>query len=380
MAFVAGPRQVGKTTTCRGLAPDLAYLSWDDETDRALITAGASRVAQHLELRRLRERRPIAVFDELHKYRRWKTFLKGLFDKYERALRIVVTGSARLDVYRRGGDSLMGRYFLYHMHPLTVGELLRPSTIPTLVSHPEKLSAEEANKLWAFGGFPEPFTRADKRFLTRWRGLRRSQLVREDLRDLTRIQEIDQLELLVRVLEDSSSMQVSYTALARQANVSVDTARRWIASLTSLHHGFLVRPWYRNVKKSLRKEPKYYLRDWSGVADPGARAETYIACHLYKAVETWQDLGLGSFSLHYLRDKTKREVDFLVVRDEKPWFLAEVKSSDVRLSPTLAYFQNQLAAPHAFQVVLNLPYVDRNAFDEHGPVIVPAATFLSQLP
>ena len=378
MAFVTGPRQVGKTTTCRGLGPDVLYLNWDDEADRALITAGVARVAQHLELQRLREHRPIAVFDELHKYRRWKTFLKGLFDKHERALRIVVTGS--LDVYRRGGDSLMGRYFLYRMHPLTVGELLRPSTIPNLVSHPEKLSTEETNKLWAFGGFPEPFARADKRFLTRWRGLRRSQLVREDLRDLTRIQEIDQLELLVRVLEDSSSMQVSYTALARQANVSVDTARRWIASLTSLHHGFLVRPWYRNVKKSLRKEPKYYLRDWSGVADPGARAETYIACHLYKAVETWQDLGLGSFSLHYLRDKTKREVDFLVVRDEKPWFLAEVKSSDVRLSPTLAYFQNQLAAPHAFQVVLSLPYVDRDAFDEHEPVVVPAATLLSQLP
>jgi predicted AAA+ superfamily ATPase len=163
-------------------------------------------------------------------------------------------------------------------------------------------------------------------------------------------------------------------------NVSVDTVRRWLTTLTHLHHGFVVRPWFRNVKKSLRKEPRYYLRDWSGIDDPGARAETYVACHLFKAVQTWQDLGLGEFALHYLRDKMKREVDFVVIRDGQPWFLVEVKQSETRLSPQLEYFQRQLHASHAFQVVLDLPYVQKDPFTLREPVVVPAATLLSQLP
>lgn len=380
MAFVAGPRQVGKTTTCRALRPEPAYLSWDDQDDRRIIVAGPAEVATHLGLSQLRSEKRIVVFDELHKYRRWKTFLKGLFDKHAADLSIIVTGSARLDVYRRGGDSLMGRYFLYHMHPLTVGELVRPGVEPDLISEPVALDENLWRRLEDHGGFPEPFERDHARFTRRWRVLRRQQLVREDLRDLTRIQEVDQLALLVDVLEKQSSAQIGYSSLAQQINVSVDTVRRWMKTLTYLHHGFLVRPWYRNVRKSLRKEPKYYLRDWSGIVDAGARAETLVACHLFKAVQLWQDLGLGEFSLHYLRDKLKREVDFLVVRDGEPWILAEVKQSDTRLTPNLRHFQAQLRAPHAFQIVLEMPYVQADPFDHHDPVVVPAATFLSQLP
>jgi hypothetical protein len=135
----------------------------------------------------------------------------------------------------------------------------------------------------------------------------------------------------------------------------------------------------RNVAKALRKEPKWFQRDWSGVADDGARAETLVACHLLKAVEGWTDLGFGDFELRYLRDKQKREVDFLVVRDRKPWFLVEVKQKDTTLSPSLAYFQSQTKAPHAFQVVLDLPYEAADCFQVKHPVVVPAKTFLSQL-
>ena len=380
MAFVTGPRQVGKTTTCRALVPDAVYFNWDDEADRRLITSGVGAIAKRLQLERLRRGGRVVIFDELHKYRRWKLLLKGLFDKHAEQLRIIVTGNARLDVYRRGGDSLMGRYFLYHMHPLSVGELVRPDLLPELIHPPRRLSPAKLRALWTHGGYPEPFTRADKRFSTRWQNLRTQQLVREDLRDLTRIQELDQLELLVHVLDQHSSLQVSYTALAQQVNVSVDTIRRWLTTLTALHHGFLVRPWFRNVKKSLRKEPKYYLRDWSRISEPGARAETYVACHLLKAVQTWQDVGLGTFALHYLRDKAKRGVDFVVVRDGEPWFLVEVKASDTTLGPGLHYFQEQLNADHAFQLVVDLPFVDADAFSRHDPTVVSASAFLSQLP
>jgi len=127
------------------------------------------------------------------------------------------------------------------------------------------------------------------------------------------------------------------------------------------------------------KEPKWFLRDWSGLADEGARAETFVACHLLKAVEGWTDLGFGEFELRYLRDKMKREVDFLVLRDRRPWFLVEAKLNETALSPALAHFQAQTKAAHAFQVVLGLPFEPVDCFSANGPAVVPARTFLSQL-
>ena len=381
MIFVSGPRQVGKTTTCRRLDKDHYYLNWDDQDDRRLILRGPHAVTENLELERLKTHPTrIVVFDEIHKYRRWKTFLKGLFDKRSDRLRIVVTGSARLDVYKRGGDSLMGRYLLYRMHPLSVGELIFANVSDEVVRSPRTLAAKKFDALYKYGGYPEPFSKRDLRFSRRWQKLRTHQLLREDIRDLTQIQDVAQLEILLTLLTERSSTQLSYSGLSREIHVSVDTVRRWIATLSSLHHGFLIRPWFRNVTKSLRKEPKWYLRDWSGIREPGQRAETFVACHLLKAVETWVDLGLGAYELRYLRDKEKREVDFVVIRDNEPWFLVEVKYKDESLSPALHYFQKQTGARHAFQVVLSSAYVAADCFRETAPCIVPVRTLLSQLP
>lgn len=104
-----------------------------------------------------------------------------------------------------------------------------------------------------------------------------------------------------------------------------------------------------------------------------------VACHLLKAVEFWTDMGLGDFELRDLRDKLQREVDFLVVRDRKPWLLVEVKASDASLSPALLHFQKQVHAPHALQVVMDLPHDDVDFRTAQRPVVVPARTFLSQL-
>ena len=227
---------------------------------------------------------------------------------------------------------------------------------------------------------PEPFLKRDVRFTRRWSSLRRHQLLREDLRDLTRIQELSQIEALVHVLLERSGDQLVYSSLARQVQVAQETIRRWIETLCGFHLGFLLRPWFNNVSKSLRKEPKWFLRDWSSISDEGKRAETFIACHLLKAVEGWTDLGLGEFQLAYLRDKLGREVDFVVVRDGKPWMLVEVKQADERLSASLAYYQGQTQAPLAFQVVLEADYVEADCFAKpRGPLVVPAKTFLSQL-
>ena len=380
MAMISGPRQVGKTTTCRLLAD--AYLNWDNGDDRALILKGPSAVAEKLELQRLKASPPTILFDELHKFAKWKRFLKGFFDTYAERVRVLVTGSSRMDVYRRGGDSLMGRYFLYHMHPFTVAEAVRQD-LPDpdrIVRDPRPISQEDFAALWTHGGYPEPFVKRDIRFTRRWRTLRMHQLLREDVRDMTQIQQLGQLEALAALLSARSGCQLVYSSLATEVQTSVDTIRRWIATLCHLQMGFLVRPWYRNVSRSLRKEPKWFLRDWSGIDDPGARAETFIACHLLKAVEGWTDLGLGAFDLGYLRDKEQREVDFVVARDGKPWFLVEVKSSDDQISPALKYYRGQLGEPFAFQVLIEADFVKADCFaHSRQPLAVPARTFLSQL-
>ena len=380
MAFVSGPRQVGKTTTCLRHAD--AYVNWDNVDDRERILAGPSRLAARLGADRLSNPPPVALFDELHKFPRWKPFLKGMYDTYADRLRIIVTGSSRLDIYRRGGDSLMGRYFAYRMHPFSVAETLcRDLPDPDrIVRPPRRVEPIEFDALWTHGGYPEPFLKRDRRFSRRWRSLRLRQLVREDVRDLTRVQQIDQMEVLVRQLSHGPGRQLVFGTLARETRVSVDTVRRWVAALCDFHLGFLIRPWYRNVVRSLRKEPKWYLRDWADVEDAGARSETFVACHLLKAVEGWNDMGLGRFELGYLRDKDKREVDFVVVRDGAPWFLAEVKHRETRLSPALAHYQQQIGAPFAFQVVVDADYVDADCFAAPGPpLVVPARTLLSQL-
>jgi predicted AAA+ superfamily ATPase len=377
MAFVTGPRQVGKTTTCRGLAD--SYLSWDNRDDRRKIQAGPAAVAEDLGLDVLRAGPRIVALDELHKFGRWKNFLKGLFDTYEARVRLLVTGSSRLDVFRRGGDSLMGRYFLFRMHPLSIAERIRQDVPAQPIQPPAKLAQRDFDALWTYGGYPEPFVTRTRAFHVRWRDLRRQQLVREDVRDLTRVQELGQLDTLVSLLEERSGTQLVYSGLAGELGVAVETIRRWLDLLEGLFLGFRVRPWFTNVAKSLRKEPKWFLLDWSAVDDPGARAETLVACHLQKAVQGWTDLGLGRFELRYLRDKQKREVDFVVIRERKPWFLVEVKTTKTQLSPELGYFQQQLRAPHAFQAVLDLDHVDVDCFAQTRPVVVPLQTLLSQL-
>ena len=240
--------------------------------------------------------------------------------------------------------------------------------------------AADYDALWKYGGYPEPYLKRDARFSRRWQSLRMDQLVREEIRDLTQIQQIDQLQILVKLLAARSARQLIYANLANEVRVTVDTIRRWVDVLQSLHLGFLVRPWFKNVSRSLRKEPKWFLRDWASIEDPGDRAETFVACHLLKAVDGWNDMGLGDFELGYLRDKEKREVDFLVARDGKPWFLVEVKQRDEKVGRALEYFQRQLDAPHAFQVVLDADYVGADCFTKpRGPLVVPAKTFLSQL-
>jgi predicted AAA+ superfamily ATPase len=379
MAFLSGARQVGKTTAARSLATQ--YLSWDNMDDRHVMQHGTGALADAVGLGAVSEEPPIVVLDEIHKYSRWKTLVKGFYDSYGERAKIIVTGSARLDDYRRGGDSIMGRYRLYRVHPWSVAECVRTDVPPeeNFIREPSPVDDDDWAALLQHGGFPEPFIMRDNRTSRQWRRLLHEQLAKEDLRELSRVQELGAIETLMLVLAGRSGGQLVFSNLSNELGVAVDTVKRWVELLVRLHHGFLVRPWFTNVAKALRKEPKWYLRDWSGIADAGGRAETLVACHLLKAVEGWTDLGFGTFELRYLRDKMKRKVDFIVIRDGKPWFMVEAKQTAAPLSPALAHFQKQTNAKHAFQVELDAPFVAADCFAQTAPVRVPARTLFSQL-
>ena len=381
MIFIAGPRQVGKTTVARHAQGELGcYVNWDNQADRKVILKGPDAIATHCDLAILREKRGIIVFDEIHKYAKWKSFLKGFFDAYGDQCKVIVTGSGRLDIYKKGGDSLSGRYFLYRMHPQSVAEILDPVLFETEIRQPSAIPPVNFETLLQYGGFPEPYLANNKRFYNRWKRLRLDLLFREELRDLTRIQEIGQVQVMARILQYQAGQLVNYSNLANEINVSVDTVRRWVATLESLYYCFSVRPWLRNIPKSLRKQPKIFLWDWSAIKNDGSKHENFVASHLLKAVHWWTDIGLGEYDLYYLRDKGKREVDFLVTRDDAPWFLVEVKTSGRQsLNKNLFYFQEKTEAQHAFQVVFDLEYIAQDCFSVIKPVIVPASTFLSQL-
>lgn len=399
MIFLIGPRQAGKTTVslmAKEFTDQFAYLNWDNLDHRKIVLGGVNSVAGFAGLDKLTKETPIIVFDEIHKYGKWKTFLKGFFDTYKGKVNIIVIGSSRLDVYKKGGDSLMGRYFSYRLHQLSLAELERvdasalldniPSTtlrvdlLEKEINKPFQSEDQDFEKLLKNGGFPEPFIKNEPKFLNRWKTLRQEQLIKEDIRDLSRIQELGQIELLAEILRHQAGQLTNYSNLANKVNVSSNTIRRWIKTLQGFFYCFTIQPWSKNIPRSLIKEPKTYLWDWINVDEEGSRAENLIASHLLKAVHYWTDCGLGQYALWFIRDKEKREVDFLVSRDKKPWFLVEVKlSQKEEISKNLKFFQEKTKARHAFQVVFDMEYVPNDCFKHTAPVIIPARTFLTQL-
>lgn len=383
MIFLSGPRQVGKTTMAKEASqtsPNHYYFNWDDARHRAWLIGGSEAIAREAHLDVFTETLPILIFDEIHKYRFWKRFLKGFFDLYEKKARMIVTGSARLDVYKKGGDSMMGRYFLYRVHPLSIREIIDPTLPDQEIRPPREIEEEDYQALLKYGGFPEPYTKRNPLFWNRWKQLRLDQLFKEDIRDLTQIQELSQIRLLADLLIEQATQLVVYSNLAAKVQVSHVTIKRWITTLSTLYYCFCLQPWKKNVARSLLKEPKVFLWNWAQIENEGARLENFVASHLLKAVHFWTDRGFGDYQLHFLRDKDQREVDFLVVRNKKPWFLVEVKTSNDRnISKSLHYFKQQTGAQHAFQLSFDLPYVNRDCFTETEPIIVPAKTFLSQL-
>lgn len=382
MAFLSGPRQVGKTTLSEMLLPNAKYYNYDNPSDAQKIGAGPDRIAEDIGLDRPASIRRRIIFDEIHKFPKWKRFLKGFFDVHGKDASIAVTGSARLNIYKRGGDSLMGRYFPYRIHPLSAGELSDGALdLDGLFRTGRTVENAVIESLLRFGGYPEPFLTGTDRFHNRWKNAHRDLVLHEDLRDLSRVQDIRGIGVLVELLASRVTGGINYSNLAQDLQVTPDTVKSWINLLESVYEIYTIRPWFKNVSNSIRKQPKIYFWDWSAVAAGGMRNENFIASHLLKSVQWWTDAGLGNFELCYVRDKQQHEVDFLIARDGDPFVLVECKTSpEEPLSPNLDRYQRELKAPFAFQVAIDGKPDGINPFDHKDkPIRVSAADLLSQL-
>jgi uncharacterized protein len=384
MVFLVGPRQVGKTTIAKKIQSRFKqslYLNFDSVKDRQKILDGQSFIEDIFPLSILREQKPLVIFDEIHKHKDWKNYIKGFYDLYHDYYKIIVTGSARLDVYQAGGDSLMGRYFQYNIHPLSVSELITTKRKKTndCFLLPHELASGTFSNLYKYGGFPDPYSNKNDQYYNMWNATRFKQLIYEEIKSIANLQEIYLLETLAEILKSQAGQMLNRSNIAKKIGVTSQTVSRWINILDRFYYCFAVKPWFKNVTRSLIKDPKVYLWDWSLVTDEGARFENFIASHLLKFVNFYSDTGHGKFELYYLRDIDKKEVDFLVVKNGKPFFMVEAKVSDVKLSKSIEHFNSQLEVDCALQVVFKEKYVNRSCFDSAMPMVVSAKAFLSQL-
>ena len=360
MVFLSGPRQVGKTTLARSVpgAQD-GYLSWD-------ISAHRERI-----LRRELPAAALWVFDEIHKYSRWRGFLKGIYDHASARpddapvarQRILVTGSGRLELFGAGGDSLQGRYHLLRLHPFSVAEA-------------GILDGDGLAQLLRLGGFPEPFLGGNETQARRWSRQYRARLLEEEVRSLERIQDLSRLEEMMLRLPDLVGSPLSVNALREDLQVAHKTAASWLDALERLFAIFRVPPFGAPRIRAVKQARKHYHFDWSIVRDPGARFENLVACHLLKWVHFQQDVQGRDVELRFFRDVDRREVDFVVTEDRQPVLFVECKLRDRDIDRALRYLKTRFPNARAVQIALNGNRDYRNA---EGVRAMPALAFLREL-
>ncbi len=358
MVFLSGPRQVGKTTFAikmlkeAGYRNNQRYLNWDIADDRELI---------------IKEQFPsgagLLVLDEIHKYSRWRQVVKGLFDGRKEELQILVTGSARLDHYRHGGDSLQGRYHFHRMHPLSFAELTAASD-------------SDFKDLLNYSGFPEPFLAGSEKAIKRWSREYRSRLIREDLQDLERVKDLALIEMLALRLPELVGSPISINALRGDLQVSHKTVDRWIRILENLYLIFRIYPFGAPAIRAVKKEAKHYHFNWTDIKSPGPRLENLVACHLLKYCHFLEDTEGRELELRFFRDIDLREVDFVLMEDQKPTHFIEVKTSERRVNRALRYLKQRFPGTKATQISLDSK---NKTIDKDGIHFQSVTSFLGSL-
>ena len=387
MVFMSGPRQAGKTTLSKQVLDSFSnrlYYNWDIPQDRVRLLENPF-FFENIERKNSSE--PFVVFDEIHKYRDWKNYLKGVYDRFHETFQFLVSGSGRLDIYQKGGDSLAGRYFLFHLWPFTIAELGKKGTNhEVFMEDPLQISMEESSELqeiWSnlasFSGFPEPFLSGRKTTYRRWSSAYSQQLIREDIRDLTGIKSIGDLETLYHLLPTKIGSPISLPSLCRDLKVSYNSIRNWLSTMERFFLIFSIPTWTRRVARAIQKEQKIYLWDFPQIKDPASRFENMVAVELYRAVSLWNDMGYGRFSLHFIKNKEQEEVDFLIAEENDPVLLVEAKLSDPQPSKSLLKFQSALKTP-AVQLVNEAGGYRTISNSDQTIMVAPAAQWLAGLP
>ena len=356
MVFVGGPRQVGKTTFALNFLTEpsekhAAYLNWDDISVRMDLLKGELPGGEKL-----------IVLDEIHKFSGWRNLVKGFYDTNRSERSFIITGSARLDYYRKGGDSLQGRYHYYRLHPFSMAEL---NTEPT---------PKEFDLLFKFGGFPEPCLRGEEKFWRRWQRERLQRVIYDDIRDLENVKEISLLELLARELPNRVGAPLSVKNLKELLQVAHETVDRWIDIFERMYYCFRISPYGPRNVRAVKKEKKLYLWDWSIIPEHGPKFENFIASHLLKYCHYVEDTEGFKMDLKFLRDTDKREVDFLVLKDEKPIFAVECKTGEKTINPALFYFLERTHIPKFYQV-----HSGEKDYEKNGVRVLPVHKFISSL-
>jgi len=360
MVFVGGPRQVGKTTLAlqclqprKARESHPAYMNWDSLADRKRILDG------HLP-----SKQPIIILDEIHKFGNWRNLVKGYFDKHKSKISFLVTGSARLDYYRRGGDSLQGRYHYHRLFPFSLGELAANPT------------SNDLEQLLTFGGFPEPLFKATKQLHRRWLREYTARVVYDDLRELEQVRDVSKIELLLHHLPDCVGSPLSILSLSRLLGAAHESIESWISILERLYTVFRIPPYGHKKIRAVKKENKLYFWDWTRVVDPGARFENLVANQLLKYCCFLEDTEGFEMELRFIRDTDKREVDFVVLKEGRPEFAVECKLSDSKASSKYDYFKQRTDIPRFYLV--HQGETDHGN-EETGQRVLPFTTFCKDL-
>jgi uncharacterized protein len=337
IVLITGPRQTGKTTLSKQIMPSFDYFNYDNAEHRvALLEKSWDRS------------KPLIIFDELHKMKNWKSWLKGIYDTENIPPSLLVTGSAKLDSYRKVGDSLAGRFFQYRLHPLDLKELLQVFSAPADLEN-------FLDKLLISGGFPEPFLEESKNFYKRWKRTHLDIILRQDLIDLEQVSQIKSIETLIQLLRSRVGSPVSYSSLAGDLQCSDKTVKRWLNILENMYVVFKITPYHKNIARSLLKAPKYYFYDTGQVVgDNGIKLENLVACALLKEIHRIEDCFGEVFSLNYIRTKEKNEIDFLVTGEETRPLLLEVKWKDDQPSKNFNRFATHIPNSKKIQLVKEL--------------------------
>lgn len=390
MIFLTGPRQIGKTTFARdwlkSKKAENGYFNWDDPSIMLSYRRNPYFFKNFIDERFIKQPEPL-VFDEIHKHKDWRKILKGLFDTNKERMQLLVTGSARLDFFRKSGDSLLGRYFSFRMLPIGLPEVtgdfssvlkdekgMTKESLAALhnIASKKRAAHEGLDLLLKFGGFPEPFIKGSERFHTRWQKDYKTLLIKEDARDISRISDIKGLETLVEILPAKVGSRLSIPSLSEDLGRNYDTIKNWVDILEGLYLIFSIQPWHKQITRAIKKEKKIYYFDWSFLTDDGPRFENLLAVSLLKMVARFNETGMGDFKLHYIRDRENREVDFIVVKDNNPVALFEAKKGGREIDRSGRYFSERLKVP-LFQITQTADKIEEfpgNCF------IVPAPIFL----